>query len=220
MTNQDTRVSVLIVDDHRLFREGLRSTLEACDFISAVYEAGNGRDAIHKAAETTPDVVLMDISLPDLNGMEATRQIAAAHPKINILGLTMHIDKAYVMGMMKAGARGFLTKTCSARDLRQAIRKVADCQTYICEEVMGGIADSAIQPENNTTAVSGELTPREAEILKRVADGATNPEISGTLNISVRTVEKHRQNIMDKLGIRTVAQLTKYAIRKGYTLLN
>ncbi len=220
MKYQREAISVLIVDDHRLVREGLKSNLDEYDRVSTIYEAGNAQEAIYKASEHSPDVVIMDINLPDLSGMEATRLILENNPEIKVLGLTMHTEKAYVMGMMKAGAIGFLTKTCSAKDLHHAIQKVSSNQAYICDEVLGFVVETAVNPLQTAQFMNEELTRRESQILKLVADGKTNNDISEVLNISTRTVEKHRKNLMDKLDIRTIAQLTKYALKHGLTFFD
>ncbi|MCG8615879.1 MAG: response regulator transcription factor [Desulfobacterales bacterium] len=218
--HQKSETSVLIVDDHRLMREGLKSNLSQFTDISDIHQAGNGLDAVRMAAELKPDVIIMDINLPDLNGMEATRQILAETPEAKILALTMHTEKVYVMGMMKAGASGFLTKTCSARELYKAIQRVSSHKAYICDEVIDIVLDTAVNPDITPPGRGKELTRRESQILKLISEGNTNVEIADILCISNRTVEKHRKSIMDKLGIRTVAQLTKYALKKGLTFID
>ncbi|HCY83606.1 MAG TPA: DNA-binding response regulator [Desulfobacteraceae bacterium] len=220
MIRQKAETSVLIVDDHRLMREGLKSNLSQFTDISDIHQAGNGLDAVRMAMELKPDVILMDINLPDLNGMEATRQILAQTPDTKILALTMHTDKVYVMGMMKAGAAGFLTKTCSARELYKAIQRISSDKAYICDEVIDIVLETAVNPDLSALGQEKELTRRESQILKLISEGNTNHEIADILCISNRTVEKHRKSVMDKLGIRTVAQLTKYALKKGLTFID
>tara|TARA_B100000614_G_C14466275_1_gene460610 strand:- start:538 stop:1026 length:489 start_codon:yes stop_codon:yes gene_type:complete len=162
----------------------------------------------------------MDINLPDLNGLEATRQILAETPGAKILALTMHTDKVYVMGMMKAGAVGFLTKTCSANELYNAIRRVSSGRAYICDDVIDIVLETAVNPDICPQGQEKELTRRESQILKLISEGDTNLQIANAQCISSRTVEKHRKSVMDKLGIRTVAQLTKYALKNGLTFID
>jgi len=213
-------ISVLIVDDHRLVRDGLKSSLEKDKTISPVYEAENGHTAILLAERHHPDIVLMDISLPDCSGMDATRQILDNNPAVKVLCLSMYKDKIYVAGMMQAGAAGYLTKTCSAGELIDAIHKIFSGKPCFCDEVLEYVMHMArhpffckgISPEN-------PLTRRESQILRCIADGLTSRKIAETLRISTRTVEQHRKNIMNKLDIRTTARLTKFAIRQGLAFL-
>jgi len=219
MNEHKKTISVLIVDDHRLMRDGLKSYLQQCDEFSDIYETGSGLEAIHMVENSQPDVILMDVNLPDINGMEATRQIIENAPGTKVLALTMHTDKEYVMGMMKAGALGFLTKTCSANELCHAVKKVYSNKVYICEDVLEIVLETAVNSPGEQNSCFPELTKRESQVLKLIADGNTNAEISKILCISPRTVEKHRNNLMNKLGMKTVAQLTKYAIKSGLSFI-
>lgn len=216
----NSSISVLVVDDHTIMREGLRAYLEKDTMISGIYEASNGKDAIHIPIDCVPDVVLMDINLPDISGIEATKDILKINDAIKIIALTVHIEKPYVLEMMKAGASGFLTKTCSGNELSAAIHKVFDGKQYICDEAVRLVVDTVVNPlETGKRVDKPFLTRRENQILKLIADGNPNKKIAKILGVSVRTVEKHRTNIMDKLNLRTVAELTKYAIYKGIAAL-
>ncbi|EMS80655.1 response regulator [Desulfotignum phosphitoxidans] len=211
-----SNISVLIVDDHRIIRDGLKSNLKKDDKISPIYEAGNGRDAIRFATKYFPDIVIMDINLPDFNGIEVTRQILKINSNIKVIGLTMHNDKIHVMRMMAAGACGFLTKTCSAKELTHAIHDVFSGKTWVCDEVMEIVAEMGANGDDKVDKTTFlPLSRRETQILKLIADGLTNSEIADVLEISVRTVETHRQNLMTKLDIRNIALLTKFALRQG-----
>lgn len=220
MSNPNTTISILIVDDHRLFRDGLRKNLEEDAGIRIAAEAGTGREAIILTGKHSPDIITMDINLPDMSGIEVVRRIRKIRPATRIIGLSMYSDRPLVLSMIKAGATGFLTKTCSAAELSDAVYAVAAGKNYICTDVMDDVIRSALDPdETDEPSMEAKLTKREQQILKFISDGKTSTHIAETLGISVRTVEKHRKNIMDKLDIRTVAQLTKYAIRQGLTQL-
>jgi two-component system nitrate/nitrite response regulator NarL len=213
---KNSNISVLIVDDHRIMRDGLKANLKNDVRISRIYEAGNGRDAILSAEKYFPDIVIMDINLPDFSGIDVTRQILKINSNIKVIGLTMHKDKIHVMQMMAAGACGFLTKTCSAKELSYAIHKVLSGKICVCDEVMEIVVEMAAKgDEKMDEAIFFPLSRRETQILKLIADGLTNSEIADVLGISARTVETHRQNLMTKLDIRKIALLTKFALRQG-----
>jgi DNA-binding NarL/FixJ family response regulator len=192
---------VLIADDHQIMREGLRAMLEKEYDLTVVGEADNGRMTLRLARELAPDVIIMDVAMPDLNGIEATRQIIAELPSVKIIALSMHDDRRFVLNMLKAGAAGYMLKDCAFKDLAKAIRAVRANKTYLSDE------SSAFQL----------LSPREREVLQLIAEGKTSPKIAELLHISVKTVETHRQQIMVKLKIKSIAELTKYAIREGLT---
>lgn len=213
------KLSILIVDDHRLLRDCMRSNLQKDETIFEIFEAETAQDAIQKASTSCPDVVIMDVNLPDMNGMEATRQILKHNPEIKVMGLTMHVAKPYVMGMMRAGATGFLTKMCSAKELSYAIHRIYSGQTYVCEEVIDIVREIVVSPIQGPERNENKLTRRESQILKLISEGMKNNEIGKTLNISTRTVEKHRESILNKTGVKSVAELTKLAIKKGLTFL-
>ncbi len=211
------KIKLLMVDDHEIVRAGLRMLLQAQPEIEIVGEVDTGHAAIAKAKELAPDIVLMDISLPDMDGFEATRQIKRALPNTSILALTMHESDEYFFKMLDAGASGYVPKKAAPTDLVSAIRVVHDGGVFLYPSVakalvrdyMGRVAEGS-----EHEALDG-LTDREQEVLKLIADGLTNQEIADKLTISVKTVERHRANIMAKLNLHSRTELVKYAIRKG-----
>ena len=211
---------VLLVDDHKILREGLRTLLEQEDDIQIVGEAENGRASVKLASELAPDLVIMDLAMPDLNGIDATRRITQAEPKARVLALSMHSDGRYVRGMLQAGARGYILKDCAAEELTRAIRTVMADQVYVSPGVTGTIVRDYIrQISASQDDEFATLTHREREVLQMLAEGGSTARIAAELHLSVKTVETHRKRIMDKLGLRSIAELTKYAIREGITAL-
>lgn len=218
-------IRVLLADDHRLMREGLRQILQREADFEILPDAPEGRTAVRLAAELHPDVVVMDVTMPDLNGIEATRQIKAAHPTIRVLGLSMHADRQFVTEMLAVGASGYLLKDCPAHELATAIRAAAAGETYLSSKVaglilMGVSAGGSNSGANEPKRHYGALTPREREILQLVADGGSSKEIAFRLGLSVKTVDTHRRQVMEKLELYSVAELTHYAIREGLTALH
>ena len=213
-------IKVLLADDHRIMREGLRSLIEKEADIKVVAEAAGGRTAVMLAMEVSPDVVIMDITMPDLNGIEATQQILSKVPNIKVLALSMHSDDYFVAAMLKARASGYLPKDCAAKELVQAIRAVIEGEIYLSPKVASVVVQSyrRVLSKDRVTSAA-ELTAREREVLQLLAEGETSKRIAARLQVSVKTVEAHRQKIMEKLNIRTIAGLTKYAIQKGITSL-
>lgn len=213
-------IKIILVDDHTVLRHGLRQSLEVEPDFHVVGEAENGKEAIKKALELNPDVVVMDVSMPGLNGMEATRIIRDKNPDIRVLALSMYSEQIYVMGMLNAGASGFLLKAGSFRELSSAIRTVAEGKVYLAPEVTGIVVDNVLHPSSSQDPVpETELTKRDREVLQLIAEGKKSIDIADELKISKRTVDIHRRNLMDKLNIRNVAALTKYAVRQGITSL-
>jgi two-component system response regulator NreC len=212
-------IKVLIADDHQIMREGLRTMLEKEHDIQVLGEAEDGRMIQRLARELHPDVIIMDVAMPDLNGIEATRQIVAELPGIKIIALSMHDDRRFVLNMLKAGAAGYMLKDCAFKDLAKAIRVVMSHKTYLSHEVADIVVKDYLSSANNPRESSAFqlLSPREREVLQLIAEGKTSALIGESLHISVKTVETHRQQIMVKLKIRSVAELTKYAIREGLT---
>jgi two-component system response regulator NreC len=211
---------ILLADDHKITRQGLRSLLEKQKDMEVVAEAEDGREAIRLAAEMAPDVVIMDITMPDLNGVEATKQILAKSPDIKIIGLSMHSDTVFVTEMLKSGAAGYLIKDCAFEELVRAIRTVIDNKVYLSPSISGVVVEDYIQRLSQTNFTGSDiLSGREREVLQLMAEGNSTKRIAAKLHISVKTVETHRRQIMNKLDIHTVAELTKYAIRKGLTSL-
>lgn len=211
------KLKVLLADDHKMFREALRSMLAKETEIEVVAEVGDGRDVLIAAAKTKPDIVCMDVSMPGLNGVEATRRLVAAQPGVKVIGLSAYSDKRFVMEMLNAGAAGYVTKGDAGDELLRAIQAVRKNQTYLCPEVAAGLVD--VLRGNSADAVSPlpQLGSREREVLQLVSEGMTTPQIAERLHLAPSTVEVHRRNIMRKLNLHSVAELTKYAIRTGLT---
>ncbi len=213
---------VVLADDHQVIREGLRNLVDEQSDMEVIAQASNGREAIDLCTEHEPHVVVMDVAMPDLNGIEATRQILKEVPGTKVLALSMHADKHYAAGMLGAGASGYVLKDCAFDELAEAIRQVANGGSYLSPEIEGVVLRDYVERlsgEGGESAFS-VLTDREREVLQLVAEGHTTKQIASNLHVSVKTIESHRQNIMDKLEIRSIAELTKYAIREGLTSLD
>jgi DNA-binding NarL/FixJ family response regulator len=211
-------IKILLADDHKIMRAGLRSLLEKEHDMKVIAEASQGRTAVRLAREHAPDVVIIDITMPDLNGVEASHQILAENPETKVVALSMHSDEQFVAGMLKAGASGYLLKDCAADELCHAIRAVMAGETYLSPKIASIVVEDYRRDLSKSELTHPpELTSREREVLQLVAEGRTSKNIAERLHVSVKTIEAHRQQIMDKLNIRTVAGLTKYAIRKGIT---
>ncbi len=213
-------IKIILADDHQIVRHGLRNLLELEPDMKVVAEAENGRAALQLAGELAPDIVIMDISMPGLNGIEATRQILSGTPQVKVIALSMHSDSSYVLNMLKAGASGYLLKDCALEELVKAVRTVVNRRTYLSP----GISDIVIKDFIGGWGGAGDsaysvLTPREREVLQLITEGKTTNQIANSLCVSVKTVEAHRKQVMNKLGIHSVAELTKYAIRQGLTSL-
>ncbi len=212
---------ILLADDHAILREGLRSLLEKHKGYEVVAEASDGRATVKLAKKHVPDVVIMDISMPDMNGVEATRQIIAELPGIKVIALSVHADKRYVASMLGAGAVAYLRKDCVSEELTRAIECVMHGQVYISPRIVSIISKHFAEVSQEiSAAISSPLSVKEREVLQLLAEGRSTKEISNLLYISMKTVEKHRQHITEKLGIYSVAELTKYAIREGMTSLD
>ena len=210
-------ITVLIAEDHAIVREGLRNLLELSSEFSVVGEAADGRDALKLATQLQPDIVLMDVAMPILNGFEATRQIRISSPNTKILVLSAHSDDEYVEHLLSAGVSGYLIKQSSGQILQHAIREVIQGRRYFSLEIrerMQNTEQKAFQ-RGGKGSTPRSVTSREAEVLQLVAEGSANKQIAATLEISIKTVEKHRQTLMDKLDIHDTAGLTRYAIATG-----
>lgn len=209
---------ILVADDHDVVRSGLRALLEAKAGWEVCDEAATGREAVQKAEQLKPDVVVLDIAMPELNGLEAARQILKAAPRIEIVILTMHDSDQLIREVLEAGAHGFVMKSDAGRDLVTAVEAVAQHKTFftstVSERVLGGYLGR--QSQSTEEALSRErLTPREREIVQLLAEGNSNKEVAATLGISVKTAETHRSNIMRKLNIHSVTELVHYALRNN-----
>jgi len=214
------KLRILLADDHKIVRDGLRNLLERDPEIVVVGEAEDGREALQLARKLAPDVVVMDIAMPDLNGIEATRQILAEIPKIKIVALSMHSDKRYVSEMLKAGAAGYLLKDCAFEELITAIKTIARGKIYLSPGIAGVVLEEFIRTGAGADASAFSLlSDREREVLQLMAEGRTTKEVAAQLHVSVKTIETHRTHIMAKLDIHSIAALTKYAIREGLTSL-
>lgn len=209
---------VLIADDHRIFRQGLRSLLEKEPDLRVAAESDNGREAVATVEREAIDLAIMDISMPGLNGIEATRKLLAVRPSIRILGLSMHADRRFVSEMLKAGAVGFVSKDSAFEELVQAIRTVLSGKVYLSPAVAGVVIDDYIRrAEPGERNAFSALTVREREVLQLMAEGRNTKQIAMDLQVSIKTVETHRRQIMEKLDLYSVAELTRYAIREGLT---
>ena len=212
-------IRVALVDDHRMLLDALQSALGVESDLTIVGVAGDGHAAIKLAREALPDVLVLDISIPGINGVGVTRQLHKELPKIKVLALSAYLDKRFVQEMLKAGASGYVTKTAALNDLPRAIRAVASGQNYLSAEITAAVVGDLAPSSQSATPPLSALSPREREVLRLVADGVRTTEIARRLGITDATVEVHRRNIMHKLELRTVAELTKYAIREGLCTL-
>jgi len=211
-------IRLLLVDDHELMRQGLRALVDGENGIEVVGEAGDGRTALALARSLSPDIVVMDVAMKDMNGIEATRQIRAECPGAKVVALSSHADPRYVSAMLEAGACGYVLKANAYDNLQRAIEAAVQGKSYLCPEVTQGVIGGSTRGSGSTAEYSTtSLSPREREVLQLLAEGQSSPEIGKRLFVATTTVETHRRNIMRKLGIHSVADLTKYAIREGLT---
>ncbi len=214
------KTKIILVDDHSIIREGLRPLLEKEPDMEVVGEAENGRQALELVREIKPDVAIMDISMPDLNGIEAARRIRQDFPHCKVVGLSVHTDNQYVARMIQAGASGYLPKSCAFKELAAAVRDVMSGKTYLSPRVVDSVVQYLQKTTPDSESAAAVLTSREREVLQLLAEGKSTKEIASTLNVSERTVEAHRQNITTKLNLHSIAELTKYAISQGLTSLD
>jgi two-component system response regulator NreC len=209
---QQKKSRILLADDHSVVRRGFRLILETQDDLQVVGEASNGREAVELAAQLQPDVVVMDVSMPELNGIEATRRIGEVSERTRVLALSMHKDTVYVREILRAGAKGYLLKDAADDDLLNAVRAVSRGEGYLSPAVSDGVLNDYRKHVTNPIDL---LTSREREVLQHIAEGRTNKEIASTLNLSVYTVEAHRGRIMEKLNLHSTGELVRFSIRNG-----
>jgi DNA-binding NarL/FixJ family response regulator len=213
------KIRVLLADDHQIVRQGLKKLIETQQDMEVVGEAEDGRTTCELVPKLSPDVIVMDVKMPDMNGVAASSHIHAEFPDIKIIGLSMYNDVRFVANMLKAGACGYLLKDCAFEELAQAIRKVMANLTYLSPEATDMLVKDFVAQINKFDTPSSVLTSREQEILQLLAEGKRSREIADLLHISIKTVDTHRLQVMHKLGFKSVAELTKYAIREGLTQL-
>lgn len=211
------KIRVLVADDHHIVRAGVRLMLNAQEDIEVVGEASDGQEALDLVAKLEPDVVLMDIAMPNLNGLEATRRIKESHPGVQVLALTMHDNEEYFFRLLRAGGSGYLLKKAAPTELVEAIRSVCHGGAYLFPSVARTLVDDYLHrvASGEEQASYDGLTDREREVLRLIAQGHTSQEIADQLYLSIKTVQRHRENMMDKLGLHNRAQLIRYAIEKG-----
>ena len=206
------RIRILLADDHAVVRQGFKMILSAQPDMEIVGEAGNGREAVDLAEDLKPDIVVMDVAMPELNGIEATRRLAASMPHVRVVALSMHKDNVYVREILRAGARGYLLKDSVAADLVSAVRAVAQGEGYISPAFSNAVLDDYRKHVTNPIDL---LSSREREVLQMLAEGKTNKEIAAVLNLSVYTVDAHRGRIMEKLNVHSINELVRFAVRNG-----
>lgn len=215
-------IRILLADDHKLFRDGLRTLLEKQAGVSVVGEAGDGLQCVQSCRDLKPDVILMDISMPQLNGIEATRRILQEMPKTRVIMLSMHSDRRFVIETLKTGAMGYLLKDSAFEELVSVLGAVMDGRIYLSREITDIVVKDYVelaQSSDGDSTVFSVLSAREREVLQLLAEGRTTKEIADKLHVSGKTIETHRKQIMQKLDLHSIAELTKYAIREGLTQL-
>jgi len=218
-------IRIVVADDHPVIREGLRALIETQPNMELVGEAGDGRTAVELAETLRPDVMVLDISMPDLNGIEAARQVLARCPQVKVIALSMHRDLASISKMLEAGASAYMLKTSGFAEIAHAIELVAEGHSYLAADIAGTVVTDYVRRLADGQQAAGQqatgaiLTDREREVLQLLAEGRSTKQIAGHLHVSVKTVITHRQHIMDKLGFGSMADLVKYAIREGITSL-
>ncbi|MFP4052354.1 MAG: response regulator [Phycisphaerae bacterium] len=214
-------IRVILVDDHQVVLDGLQGLLSDEPDIQVIASADNGRTAVDLAREHKPDVVVIDIAMPQLNGIAAVRQILSASPQTRVLALSMHTGGQIVTDMLQAGAVGYVVKSSPIEEVIHAIHTVMNGKTFLSPEIAGGIVQDLVRGSSGEKdPTRSTLSDREKEVLQLVAEGKSSKEIAATLHVTTKTIEWHRKSIMDKLGIRSIAELTKYAVREGLTTLD
>lgn len=210
-------IRIIIADDHAILRDGLSKSFDMEKDVEVVAQAADGHTVVNLIREHLPDVVIMDIGMPELNGIEATRRISRDFPTVKVIGLSMHSSDKYVREMFRAGACGYLLKNCPFDELTEAVRTVANGKTYVSPSIGEMVVQEYINQPDDQKSVFSILSQREREVLQLLAEGKTTKQAAMSLHISPKTVEVHRLNLMNKLEIDNIAQLTKYAIQEGLT---
>ena len=214
------KVRILLADDHQIMREGLKALLAKHSSVEVIAEAENGIEALAAARREKPDVIVMDIAMPDINGIEATRQLKSEMADIKIIALSMHSDRRFVSEILKAGASAYVLKQAAFEDLEKAIKAVMLNRTFLSADILESVVkDYVSQLSSSEYDAYRQLSDRERQVLQLLAEGNSTKETAFKLHVSVKTIETHRQNVMNKLGIRTLAGLTKFAVREGLTSL-
>jgi two-component system, NarL family, response regulator NreC len=214
-------IRILIADDHKIMRDGLRALLSGHEGMEVVAEAESGRATVELAMKVKPDIVIMDVAMRNLNGIEAVRRLAKEAPEVRVLMLSMHADKRFVASALCAGAAGYLLKDCAFDELARAIRAAASGRTFLSARVSGPMMQDYVKRmSDNGRTDAAPLTSREREVLQMLAEGRDGKEIALALGISAKTIQSHRAHIMEKLDVHNTADLVKYAIREGYTTLD
>jgi two-component system response regulator NreC len=214
------KVRILLADDHQIMREGLKALLEKHSSMEVIAEAENGIETLEIARREKPDVIIMDIAMPDINGIEATRQLKSEMTDIKIVALSMHSDRRFVTEILKAGASAYVLKQSAFKDLEKAIKTVMVNRTFLSADILETVVDDYVsQLTKSEYEAYKQLSDRERQVLQLIAEGNSTKEIAYKLHVSVKTIESHRQNIMTKLGIHNLAGLTKFAVREGLTSL-
>ena len=214
-------IRIVLADDHQIIRDGVRKLVESLEGYAVVGEAANGREAVELARDKRPDVLVMDVGMPDLNGIEATGRVASEAPGVKVVALSMLSDARFVRRMFQAGASAYLLKDCAFDELKRAIDTVLKDKTYVSPAIGKVVIDDYVQDERTADSEAfASLTAREREVLQLLAEGRATKEIAAELFVSVKTIETHRQHVMKKLGTNSIAELTKFAIREGLTQLD
>ena len=213
-------IKIILVDDHKLMRDGLQALLDRENGLDVIATAENGRVAVQLTRKLSPDVVVMDVSMPEMNGIEASRQILAEMPSTKIVALSMHSDRRFVEGMLRTGVSSYVLKDSPIEELVYAIRSVMEDRAYFSQEIARTVVKGYLSKlDASTDTAAPLLTPREREVLQLIAEGKKTKHVANLLTVSVKTIETHRRQIMEKLNIRSIAELTKFAIREGLTSL-
>lgn len=214
------KIKVVVADDHQLFREGIANLLENDEAIQVIGQAENGQIAIEKVKELKPDILLTDIAMPEMNGMEATRKLKKQFPDLKIVALSMHSDKQFVKGMLEAGTDAYLLKNCTHKQLLEAVHTVYSGKKYLSQDITELVISGYLDGPDTTDDKYDQLSEREKEIFLLLAEGVSTREIGETLFISVKTVGTHKQNILEKLELKNSSEVVKYALKKGLTQLD